>query len=196
MVMELPAPPPSSPSSPPPPPAQPTAADVEGWPIVALYGGLLVGLGLAMLLDLPDSVELLAKLLGWALIVNGFAGLSTLGTRHELDWAGKIGGVSFVVAGVVAITWPEITLWSVAILAGSGLLLVGAFEVLVGLTRRPRAGWSLDFGMGALALFFGAAALTTPATTAVALTTLFGLWALSTGSLTLALVVYLLHRTR
>lgn len=188
MVLEPPPPPPRA--------ARPTVEDVEGWPIVALYGLLLVGLGVAMLVDLPDSVEMVAKLLGWALIINGFAGLSALGARSELDWAGKAGGVSFVVAGIVALTWPEITLWSMAILAGSGLLLVGAFEVMVGLARRPRTGWSLDLGIGALGMAFGAAALMLPATTVLALGTLFGLWALATGSLTLGLVVWLLARVR
>jgi hypothetical protein len=184
------------PPPPPPPAARPTVDEVAGWPIVAVFALLLIGVGFTMLVQLPDSVALLARLLGWALIINGFAGLSGLGSRGELDGAGKAGGVSLVLVGIVAITWPEITLWSMAILAGSGLLLVGAFEVMVGLARRPRAGWSLDLGLGALGIAFGAVALAGPATTVLALATLFGLWALATGILTLALVVWLLLRVQ
>lgn len=62
-------------------------------------------------------------------------------------------GVIGVVAGILAIAWPGITVFVLAVLLGVGLIVQGAFDLAAGteaMSGTPGRGWALFFGVVAL----------------------------------------------
>jgi uncharacterized membrane protein HdeD (DUF308 family)/acetyl esterase/lipase len=106
---------------------------------------LVVGVGWAVLgvviLVWPDlSVESLAVVVGVALVVDGLVdGVKALTGRSEEPTAELIGGGASVVFGVLALSWPDVTVFVVAVLFGVRTVLFGLSQLgsLVTAWRRP-----------------------------------------------------------
>lgn len=168
----------------PPPPPRPIEyrdVDASGWWASVVVGVLLVGLGVWMLTNLFESVVILAWIAGASLIISGVVEIAALGGRHALGWVAWLGGLLLIAAGVTVLAWPDITLWVLAVLAGSTLLVAGAFRVVIALANRDDPGWALDLGIGGFGMGLGAVILAWPDATLVVLAVSFGLRALATG---------------
>jgi len=108
---------------------------------------------------------LAVRLLGAVMLASGVVSLLYVtAARRERIPVSVFGPWARVIAGVVVLIWPELTLWLVAIILGGGLILSG----ITGLTALRDTGvvnppllrrielWS-SIGLGALLIVMGAA---------------------------------------
>jgi len=82
--------------------------------------------------------------------------------------------VLLIVAGIVAMTWPGITLWALAVVTAIGLIVSGAVRVTAALIDRPEA-WGWLFIGGLVSLVVGGMAIAWPDVTVLALALLLGI---------------------
>jgi uncharacterized membrane protein HdeD (DUF308 family) len=138
-------------------------------------------LGVWMLANLFESVVVLAWLVGISLIVGGVVEVLALGGRQALGRVAWLAGGLSVLAGVVVLAWPDITLWVLAVLAGVTLVVAGAVRVVLALANRDQPDWSLDLGLGGCGIALGAVVLAWPSATLVVLAVSLGIRAIGTG---------------
>jgi uncharacterized membrane protein HdeD (DUF308 family) len=96
-----------------------------------LVGLAWIVLGIVVLAWPGLSVQALAVIVGVALVVNGvgdiFKGLTG---RHEEPVGEVIGGLASIVFGVLALSWPDVTVFVVAVLFGARTVLFGLSQLL------------------------------------------------------------------
>ncbi|MEZ0448699.1 lipase family protein [Cellulomonas sp. ICMP 17802] len=104
----------------------------------ALLGAAWALLGVAVLVRLGTSIELLPRVLGVALLVSGVARLLEVRRPDTADArvASALFGVADLVFGVLALAWPDVTLLVVAVLFGARTVLFGLAQVGDALRRR------------------------------------------------------------
>ncbi len=170
-----------SPVPPPPRPIELRDGDDQDWLLSVLFGIALVAVGVWLVTNLFESVTVLAVLVGISLIVGGIAEGVALGGAGEVGWLAWLAGGLLVIAGVVTLAWPDITFWALAVLAGGGLVVAGAFRALRALTHRDRPDWPAELAVGAVGVVIGLVVLAWPSATLVVLAVLFGLRAIATG---------------
>lgn len=167
------------------------------WGLVVGLGVAMAVIGLLLLLNPFGAVKTLAVLVALGLAVAGVDELSQA-ERHRVRWPSYVLGAIWLVTAVVALLWPGVTLWAVAVWVGIGLIAGGIAEVGFAVTLRrelPRWGvWLLD---GALSVVIGVLALAWPAATLLALAILLGLRVFFRGLSTIAfgLALRAIHRT-
>lgn len=145
------------------------------WWIVVAVGVALIVLGTILLLNPFDAVRTLAVLVALGLAVAA-ADEVAQAERHTESWPSYVLAAIWFATAVLALLWPGVTLWALAVTVGIGLLVGGLAGVVVALRYRrqlPKIGvWLLD---GALGIVLGIAALAWPGATIVALAFLLGL---------------------
>jgi len=106
--------------------------------LLALLGVLSFIFGLYALRHILITIATLALLLGIFWIVNGaveaFAALSHQGMR-ERGWTVAMGALS-VLAGVIVLVYPGISLLTLAVVLGVWLLLFGVMEIMLAFRLR------------------------------------------------------------
>jgi uncharacterized membrane protein HdeD (DUF308 family) len=113
-------------------------------------GGLLIGTlaliaGLIVIRNPGESVALLAIAFAIYLVVAGAVAVGHGLVQRERRWVTLGRGIVLVTLGTVIICWPDISLTTLAVLAGIALVLQGAVEiaeafVLRSLSRASAAG--------------------------------------------------------
>jgi uncharacterized membrane protein HdeD (DUF308 family) len=169
------------PIPPPPRPIEQRDLATRGWWMPLLVGVLLVGLGIWMLTNLYDSVVVLAWIVGASLIVGGIVEVAAFGDRQRLGWVAWLGALLLVVAGIVVLVWPDITLRVLAVLAGAALVVAGALRLVTALYNRHDPGWTLDLGIGGFGIALGAVVVSWPDATLIVLAVSLGIRAVATG---------------
>lgn len=168
----------------PPPPPRPIEyrdLDDRGWWLAVLAGVALVAVGVWMLTNLFESVVVLALLVGASLIVGGVLEVVALGGSRGLGWLGWLGGGVLILAGVMVMAWPDVTLWVIAFLAGVALLFTGTVRAITALANRDDDTWPVQLGLGGLGIALGAVILAWPDATLVVLAVSVGLRAIASG---------------
>jgi len=168
----------------PPPPPRPIEyrdLDDRGWWLAVLSGLALVAVGVWMLTNLFESVVVLALLVGASLIVGGVLEVVALGGSRGLGWLGWLGGGVLILAGVMVMAWPDVTLWVIAFLAGVALLFTGTVRAITALANRDDDTWPVQLGLGGLGMALGAVILAWPDATLVVLAVSVGLRAIASG---------------
>jgi len=168
----------------PPPPPRPIEyrdLDDRGWWLAVLAGVALVAVGVWMLTNLFESVVVLALLVGASLIVGGVLEVVALGGSRGLGWLGWLGGGVLILAGVMVMAWPDVTLWVIAFLAGVALLFTGTVRAITALANRDDDTWPVQLGLGGLGMALGAVILAWPDATLVVLAVSVGLRAIASG---------------
>jgi uncharacterized membrane protein HdeD (DUF308 family) len=95
-----------------------------------LVGLAWIVLGIVVLAWPGLSVQALAVIVGVALVVNGVADIvKGLTGRHEEPVAEVIGGLASIVFGVLALSWPDVTVFVVAVLFGARTVLFGLSQL-------------------------------------------------------------------
>ena len=102
-------------------------------------------------------------------------------------WAILIRGIVAIAFGVLAFTWPSVTLATLVVLFGCYALLDGAFSLItaIGGRRRRDDRWLLVLE-GIVGIWAGVVTLRAPAVTAAVLVFFMSIWAMSTGFLRIA----------
>jgi uncharacterized membrane protein HdeD (DUF308 family) len=168
---------------PPPRPIEYRDLDPSGWWVSVLGGIALAALGVWMLANPFRSVGVLAALVGASLIVSGVVEVLAQRGSPGVGWPAWVGGGLLVVAGVVVLAWPDITLWALAVLTGASLLIIGVCAVAIALAHRERTGWQAELALAVFSIVVGAAVLAWPDATLVILAVLIGVRALVVGVL-------------
>src|SRR4030095_9303888 len=113
--------------------------------------------------------------------------LETL-SRHW--WAVALRGVAAILFGVLALVWPEITVFALVIVFGAYALVDGAFTLAAAFGNRDAARtWGSRawlFARGAAGILTGIIAAVWPGITALALLWVIALWAMVTGGCDIA----------
>jgi uncharacterized membrane protein HdeD (DUF308 family) len=100
-----------------------------------------------------------------------------VGSRH--GWRFVFGvGVAALIAGLITVVWPGVTVLALVIVLGIYLLIAGASEVAWALAERPIPGWGLLLTRGIVNLLAGVVVLAWPSATAWALALLLAAWLL------------------
>ena len=139
--------------------------------------GLLVG---GLLAVRPfQSLTLLVWLTIGGLLLTGLQ-LATANEAGGRPWVGRLVGLLWVGAALLAALWPGLTIRSLALIAGVALLVGGALRLVTALlhARDERLLLGLE---GLSHLVFGVLALALPAVTALLLAIAFGLYLLVLG---------------
>ena len=99
-------------------------------------------------------------------------------------WVLLLNGICAIIFGLVAFTWPGITLLSLAILFGVYCIADGITMIFISITRGKRGeSWGQMLFRGIVSLIAGGIALFWPAMTAIALLLVIAVWAIVRGVL-------------
>jgi len=141
---------------------------------IAVLGAAAVVLGLVLVFDVVAATRTVGLLVGLALIANGCLEIAVGWGTAERARGVVLGGV-LVAGGLVAAFWPEVTVWTLAVLTGVSLLLHGIGRVAVAVADRaeiPHWGWLAL--AGAFNILVGIIALAWPEATVLVLSLLLG----------------------
>jgi len=109
--------------------------------LTAVLGVLSLIIGLYAVRHVLISLLALALLLGIFWIVNGAAELFTALSHREMNgrgWTGLMGALS-IVAGIVLLVYPGISLLAIAVIASIWLLVFGIMEITLAFQLRALA---------------------------------------------------------
>jgi uncharacterized membrane protein HdeD (DUF308 family) len=152
---------------------------------MALFGGGAVIVGGILLFNPHAAVRTLALLLGLSLVIGGFLEIAVGWDSGRRAWSIVLGAV-LIVGGVLAASWPQATLWTLAVLIGVSLLIHGIARIFVAFAVRaevPSWGWLAL--AGALNVVVGIVALVWPQVTVLILSVILGLQVIAFGVIVL-----------
>jgi len=150
-----------------------------------LFGGAAVVLGVVLLFNPFAAVRTLALLLGLSLVIGGCLEIAAGWESGRRAVAILLGAV-LIVGGLLAAFWPEVTVWTLAVLTGVSLLIHGLTRVVVAFAARAEIpGWGWLALAGAVNIVVGIMALAWPEATVLILSVILGLQVLFFGILVL-----------
>jgi uncharacterized membrane protein HdeD (DUF308 family) len=145
------------------------------WWTVTLLGIALTAVGIVILLNPFDSVRVLAVLVAIGLALTAADEIAQA-ERHAVRWPSYVLAAIWLLTALVALLWPHVTLWALAVAVGVGLIVGGVAEFVFAIRfHRELPRWGLWWLDGLLAIGVGVVALVWPDVTLVALAVLLGL---------------------
>jgi uncharacterized membrane protein HdeD (DUF308 family) len=142
--------------------------------VIGVLGGAAVVLGLVLTFDVVAGTRTLALVVGLALVANGCLEIAVSWGAGQRAGGVVLGGV-LVVGGLVAVFWPEVTVWVLAVLTGVSLLVHGIGRIAVAIGDRAEIpGWGWLALAGAFNVVVGVLALSWPEATVRVLCILLG----------------------
>lgn len=130
-------------------------------------------LGAYLIADPFKSLSVLAAATAIALLLSGAGELASAG-ESRAPWLSRVAGLAWIVAGLLALAWPGITLTALAIVAGAGLLIGGVTELRAAAEERGEERLLARVG-GLAAVLAGLLALLWPGITILALAVILGI---------------------
>ena len=150
-----------------------------------LFGVLAVGVGIFLLLNPFAAVRTLALLLGLSLVVGGCLEIAA-GWESRRRASSLVLGAVLIVGGLLVAFWPEVSVWTLAVLTGLSLLLHGIGRIVIAFAARADIpGWGWLALAGAVNVVVGILALAWPEATVLVLSVILGLQVLAFGVLVL-----------
>ena len=146
------------------------------WWLSVLLGLASIVLGVTALASRISAVTTLVVVLAVFLIYSGVFEISLAATIRRHTWLAILSGLASIAAGIIALAWPGITLYVLAILVGASLIAWGIYRIYLSFTDpviRPRAVTLIE-GIALAAL--GVLALAWPNVSILALATLVGIF--------------------
>ena len=160
---------------------------VRHWWMLALRGVLAVIFGVIALVWPAMTLEVLVILFGVYALMDGiFLLVTSLVNRLLYPQWGRLllSGILGVTIGILTFIWPRITALALLILIAARALIVGIFEIVAAIQlRKEMTGeWLLGLS-GILSILFGVLLVLQPASGAVAIVWLIGVYAIVFGIL-------------
>jgi uncharacterized membrane protein HdeD (DUF308 family) len=107
-----------------------------------------------------------------------------LAELHSAGWIVIAAGAISIVAGLLAIAYPDITLLALAIFAGINLIVLAAMSLVDAFTASPDGNSrTLSALLGVLGLIAGLVVLRRPGETLLALVLVLGIWLVISGAI-------------
>ncbi|KZF10135.1 hypothetical protein A2J03_01500 [Rhodococcus sp. EPR-157] len=105
----------------------------------------------------------------------------------DLWWAVLIRGIFAVIFGIVALAWPEVTVWALVVVFGAYAIVDGLSAIFRAVSaRKVESGWVWWLLGGLVSLGAGIVAFVWPEITALAAVFVIGIWAIMGGLLEIA----------
>ena len=127
------------------------------------------------------SVVAVATFVGVAFLFGGITQLAVASRVPALRWLSILGGVLGVAAGIIALVWPDITLYVVSILVAWNLIAFGTIHIVSALAGPKPSWWWTGLLLGTSELVLGVWAARSWEHSLVTLVTLVGVWAICRG---------------
>lgn len=156
-------------------------AVAKWWWLISLLGLATMVLGILLLANLVTAVGVLSVLVAVAMLVEGVDDF-VMASRHRLRWPSYVTGALWLVAGLVTLVWPGITLLALAVVVGVGFVVAGAVQCGTAVAlRRGLPMWGLWATIGVLTVAVGVIALVLPGLTILTLAAWLGIGLLLRG---------------
>jgi uncharacterized membrane protein HdeD (DUF308 family) len=164
------------------PPLAPGLLIAQSWQATVILGAVTLILGLVVSFHPGGSLNVVAVLLGIALICSGLFHLVRIFGRGEAHrvWLG-ISGLLLVVIGVVLISHLHLTLALVGLYVGITWIVQGVTALIGGIGGGAREGRAWWIAFGAVSLIAGIVVTATPASSLTVLAVLLGIWSIIMG---------------
>jgi uncharacterized membrane protein HdeD (DUF308 family) len=141
---------------------------------VGLLGAATVVVGVALLFNPVAAARTLALLIGLAFVLGGLLEIAAGWDSGRRALSIVLGAV-LVVGGLVAVLWPGVTLWTLALITGLSLILHGIGRVGVAVMARDEIpGWGWLALAGAFGVVLGVVAVAWPKATVLVLSLILG----------------------
>ena len=155
------------------------------WWVLLLQGVLGIVVGVLAILSPDLALGTIALLFGAWAIVSGVSQLATgwrVAEARGRSWPFLLSGAVSVIAGVLAVVYPGITILYLILLLGAWILVSGAMEVYTAWKIRDEISgeWILAL-FGLLRIAVGAIILAMPIVGAILTAALFATWAILSG---------------
>jgi uncharacterized membrane protein HdeD (DUF308 family) len=152
----------------------------------AVVGLATVIVGVVLLFNPVGAARTLALLLGLAFVLGGLLEIA-VGWDSRSRWGSVVLGGILVAGGIVAMVWPGVTLWVLALVTGLSLVLHGIGRIVLAVMARHEIhGWPWLALAGGLGVFFGVLALAWPEATVLVLSLVLGAQVTAFGLLLMA----------
>ncbi len=160
------------------------------WPLAAVRGVFAILFGLLALIWPGATVLALAIIYGIYAIIDGIGGLVQAFRPGDAAHRAAYGilGVLGIVAGVLVLFWPGITVLVLALLVGFWAIFTGIMEIVAAIRLRKQIeGEAFLIAAGALSLIAGIVIVFNPLAGAFGIALLVGIYALLHGVMLLVL---------
>ncbi|WP_242624882.1 HdeD family acid-resistance protein [Krasilnikovia cinnamomea] len=151
------------------------------WWWFLILGVLWTGVGMVVLSYRPGSLTVVAVLVGAALLFGGVAQLVVASRVRSWRWLYLVMGTMGVLAGILTLAWPDITLYIVSILVAWYLVFYGVFHVISALAGPKLPWWWTGLLLGIAELVLGVWSVHSWQRSLFTLVTLVGAWAIVHG---------------
>jgi uncharacterized membrane protein HdeD (DUF308 family) len=140
----------------------------------AVVGLATVVVGVVLLFNPVAAAHTLALLLGLAFVLGGLLEI-TIGWESRSRGASAALGAVLIVGGLLAMFWPGVTLWTVALITGLSLIAHGVGRIVLAVVaRQEMSGWLWLALAGAFGVLFGILAIAWPEATVLVLSLILG----------------------
>jgi len=144
---------------------------------VGVLGLVVFVLGVVLLFSPVAAARTLALLVGLSFVAGGLLEIAVGSAGPEGRRAGSyVLGAVLAIGGVLAVVWPGVTLWTLALITGLSLIAHGAMRVGLAVVGRAEIhGWGWLALAGAVNVVIGAVAIAWPEATVLVLSVVLGL---------------------
>lgn len=142
---------------------------------VAVLGIAAVVVGVVLLFNPFAAARTLALCIALALAIGGALEIAAVRDSDRRAVA-ILPGVVLLIGAVLAVVWPGVTLWTLAVLIGVSLLVQGVARIALAVSARAEVRhWGWLVAAGVLNLIVGVLALVWPAATVLVLSLMVGI---------------------
>jgi len=141
---------------------------------VGLLGLATVIVGVVLLFNPVSAARTLGLLIALAFVLGGMLEIAVGWESRSRIGAVVLGGI-LIVGGLLALVWPGVTLWAIALITGLSLLLHGIARILLAVAARHEVqGWPWLALAGVIGIVCGILALAWPEATVLVLSLVLG----------------------
>jgi len=166
------------------------------WWVHVLVGLTAIALGVFALVSQVNAVATLVGLVAVLLLATGALELVIGAASRPVTWLAIAAGVASIALGIVAVAWPNATLYVLALIVGVSLVAWGVYDVYKSLTDRVVRPRSVALVLGIALVAVGAVVLVHPTVSALVLGILVGVFLIIQGGFLLVIGLRLLDARR
>jgi uncharacterized membrane protein HdeD (DUF308 family) len=127
------------------------------------------------------SLYAVAAFVGVAFLFGGITQLAVASRAQSWRWLFIVGGILGVIAGIITLVWPDITLYVVSIFVAWYLVVFGIMHLVSALAGPKVSYWWTGLLLGIAELVLGVWAVRSWQRSLLTLVTLVGVWAIFHG---------------